>query len=82
MIKVDWAYRHQPEFEGALKELVAKYRGQGATIGYAHLTSVHAAVLARKRFLRGESPRRARTSHPLVPSVGTPGEESNPDEAV
>ena len=48
--EVDWVYRHQPEFEGVLKELVAKYRGQGATIGYANVTSVHAAVLARKRF--------------------------------
>ena len=48
--EVDWVYRHQPEFEGALKELVGKYRAQGATIGYANVTSVYAAVLARKRF--------------------------------
>ena len=35
-----------------------------------------------RRFLRGASPRRARTSHPLVPSVGTMEEESNPNEVV
>ena len=35
-----------------------------------------------RRFLRGGSPRRARTSHPLVPSVGTMEEESNPNEVV
>jgi hypothetical protein len=35
-----------------------------------------------RRFLRGGSPRRVRTSHPLVPSVGTMEEESNPNEVV
>ena len=35
-----------------------------------------------RRFLRGASPRRVRTSHPLVPSVGTMEEESNPNEVV
>ena len=35
-----------------------------------------------RRFLRGASPRRASTSHPLVPSVGTMEEESNPNEVV
>ena len=35
-----------------------------------------------RRFLRGASPRRVRTSHPLVPSVGTMEEESNPNEVL
>ena len=35
-----------------------------------------------RRFLQGESPCRVRTSHPLVPSVGTMEEESNPNEVV
>ena len=35
-----------------------------------------------RRFLRGGSPRRVRISHPLVPSVGTMEEESNPNEVV
>ena len=35
-----------------------------------------------RRFLRGESPRRVRTSHPLVPSVGTVEEESHPNDIV
>ena len=35
-----------------------------------------------RRFLRGASPRRVRTSHPLVPSVGTVEEESHPNDIV
>ena len=35
-----------------------------------------------RRVLRGGSPRRVRISHPLVPSVGTMEEESNPNEVV
>jgi hypothetical protein len=35
-----------------------------------------------RRFLQGESPCRVRTSHPLVPSVGTVEEESHPNDIV
>ena len=35
-----------------------------------------------RRFLRGESPRRVRTGHPLVPSVGTVKEETAPNDIV
>jgi YD repeat-containing protein len=44
--------------------------------------NIGSAPSEARRFLRGGSPRRVRTSHPLVPSVGTMEEESNPNEVV
>ena len=46
------------------------------------LVLVLGAPSEARRFLRGASPRRVRISHPLVPSVGTMEEESNPNEVV
>ena len=42
----------------------------------------HGAPSEARRFLQGESPCRVRTSHPLVPSVGTVEEESHPNDIV
>ena len=55
------------------------YGGRG--FGYA-FDPIGSAPSEARRFLRGASPRRASTSHPLVPSVGTMEEESNPNEVV
>jgi hypothetical protein len=53
----------------------------GARIDYVYDANGSAPSEAR-RFLQGESPCRVRTSHPLVPSVGTVEEESHPNDIV
>ena len=66
------------KINGAVQRYEYDLRGQ--------LTGVYdgdgSAPSEARRFLRGASPRRVRTSHPLVPSVGTMEEESNPNEVV
>ena len=46
------------------------------------MTKIGSAPSEARRFLQGESPCRVRTSHPLVPSVGTVEEESHPNDIV
>ena len=47
-----------------------------------HVDPYGSAPSEARRFLQGESPCRVRTSHPLVPSVGTVEEESHPNDIV
>jgi YD repeat-containing protein len=57
-------------------------QGVGNAVYYPSFDANGSAPSEARRFLRGGSPRRVRISHPLVPSVGTMEEESNPNEVV
>jgi hypothetical protein len=54
---------------------------RGFSYDYAY-DPIGSAPSEARRFLQGESPCRVRTSHPLVPSVGTVEEESHPNDIV
>jgi len=66
----------------ALGRLVAATNAANEQVFANRYDPVGSAPSEARRFLRGGSPRRVRISHPLVPSVGTMEEESNPNEVV
>ena len=81
-----YAYNTRSEVIGAqryhgtdVSDTSKVYGGRGFGYNYDPIGS---APSEARRFLRGGSPRRVRISHPLVPSVGTMEEESNPNEVV
>ena len=65
-----------------LNRLVLQESGVGSPASSFVYDPVGSAPSEARRFLQGESPCRVRTSHPLVPSVGTVEEESHPNDIV